>query len=346
MKKKNIINLIKYYCENNDVGFKNEAYIIADEFEKIGDYELSEYIISIVSGTNVFEPQGDEFNLQYFKKIEASSSKMPIPQKLYRELEGIINAVSKRVGINKFLFEGDPGTGKTEIAKHLATFLNRDLYAVQFDMVIDSKLGQTSKNITNLFNEIKNLPHPEKVIILFDEIDAIALDRLNNNDLREMGRATSTILRELDNLDDRIVFVATTNLFKSFDKALIRRFDSVINFNCYEKEDLIDVGVVILDDYLKLFNLENNNIRLFKKILNNIRVIPYPGDLKNIIKTSIAFSDVNNKNDYLKQLYLTLNNKDKINIKELQEEGFTVREIETLTGISKSTVSRGLKNNE
>lgn len=346
MKKKNIINLIKYYCEKNDVGFKNEAYIIADEFEKMEDYVLSEYIISLISGTNVFEPQGEEFDLQYFIKIEASDSKMPIPQKLHRELEGIINAASRGIGINKFLLEGDPGTGKTETVKHLATILNRDLYAVQFDTVIDSKLGQTSKNITSLFNEMKNLPHPEKVIILFDEIDAIALDRLNDNDLREMGRATSTILRELDNLDDRIVFVATTNLFKSFDKALIRRFDTVINFNCYEKEDLIDVAVVILDEYLKLFKLENNNIRLFKKILNNVDKLPYPGDLKNIIKTSIAFSDVNNNNDYLKQLYLTLNNKNNIDIKILQEEGYTVREIETLTGISKSTVSRGLRNNE
>ena len=46
------------------------------------------------------------------------------------------------------------------------------------------------------FKEINKLAHPENAIILFDEIDAIALDRLNNNDLREMGRATSTLLKE------------------------------------------------------------------------------------------------------------------------------------------------------
>ena len=44
MKKKNILNLIKYYSENNDSGFKSEAYEIAKYFDSIGDYQLAEYI--------------------------------------------------------------------------------------------------------------------------------------------------------------------------------------------------------------------------------------------------------------------------------------------------------------
>ena len=47
---------------------------------------------------------------------------------------------------------------------------------------------------------------PEKVIVLFDEIDAISLDRTNQNDLREMGRATSTMLKCLDKMNENIVF--------------------------------------------------------------------------------------------------------------------------------------------
>lgn len=66
--------------------------------------------------------------------------------------------------------------------------------------MIDSKLGQTQKNIVSLFREITEFAHPEKVIVLFDEIDSIALDRTNSNDLREMGRATSTLLKEFDRL--------------------------------------------------------------------------------------------------------------------------------------------------
>lgn len=344
MKKKNIINLIRYYCEKNDSAFRNESYEIAKSFDKNGDYQLSEYIMSLLSNVNTFVPQIDENDLDFFKKVEPSNSPLPLPEKIQRELMGIINAVSRNMGINKFLFEGEPGTGKTESVKQLARILDRELYSVQFDAVIDSKLGQTSKNITSLFNEIKGLPHPEKTIILFDEIDAIALDRLNSNDIREMGRATSSILKELDNLSSDVVFVATTNLYKSFDKALIRRFDSIINFNSYSKEDLIEVAEVIMNDFLKKFKISNKNTKLFKKILNCSEKIPYPGDLKNIIKTAIAFSDINDENDYLKQFYLLLNDKKKIDLKELQECGFTVREIEILTGVSKSQVSRELRN--
>lgn len=346
MKKKNVINLIRYHCEKNDKAFKDEAYLIARDFNISGDNQLGEYIICLLAGANIFEPQGENLNLTFFKKIEPSSTEFIIPLSIKKDLMGVVNAVAKNVGINKFLFEGEPGTGKTESVKHLARILNRDLYSVQFDVVIDSKLGQTSKNITSLFNEIHNLPHPEKAIILFDEIDAIALDRLNNNDLREMGRATSSILRELDNLSDKIVFIATTNLYKSFDKALIRRFDKVINFNNYDKDDLIEVGTSILKDYLKKVNIENNNVKLFKKILNNSSNLPYPGNLKNIIKTSVAFSDANNETDYLKQLYLTINGENELDIRDLQTKGFTVREIETLTGISKSKVSRELNDDE
>lgn len=64
---------------------------------------------------------------------------------------------------------------------------------VDFSALIDSKLGQTQKNLTELFKEINQFMQPEKVLVLFDEIDAIALDRTNANDLREMGRVTSTL---------------------------------------------------------------------------------------------------------------------------------------------------------
>ena len=44
MKKKNVLNLIKYYAEKNDAAFRNEAYEIARHFDEINNYQLSEYI--------------------------------------------------------------------------------------------------------------------------------------------------------------------------------------------------------------------------------------------------------------------------------------------------------------
>lgn len=345
MKKKNVLNLIKYYAENNDSSFKNEAYEIAKDFDQSGDYQLAEYIMALLSDVNTFVPQTYDYNFNFFTKVNSSNSSLPLPIEIKNDIEGIVNAIGKDIGVNKFLFEGAPGTGKTETVKHIARILDRELYQAEFDVIIDSKLGQTSKNINSVFDEINDLPHPEKIIILFDEIDALALDRLNNNDLREMGRATSTLLKELDKLNDKIIFIATTNLYQSFDKAIIRRFDKIINFNRYTNEDLVDVAVSILTEYIDKFPSVARDIKLFRKIISTLEPIPYPGDLKNLIRTSLAFSDVNKPYDYLKRLYESAN-KLKIdeNLKLLQNQAFTIREIENLTGIPKSTISRGLNN--
>lgn len=344
MKKKNVLNLIKYYAENNDAGFRTESYEIARYFESVGDYQLSEYIMALLSDANTFTPQISEENTMFFKKVEITTDTLPLPEVIKDNIIGIVNAVGHNAGVNKFLFEGPPGTGKTETAKQIARILERELFSVDFSALVDSKLGQTGKNISLLFEEIKNLRSPKKAIILFDEIDAIAIDRINSNDLREMGRATSGVLKGLDELNDNVVLIATTNLFNSFDKALIRRFDSVIDFSQYTQSDLIEIAEIILNDLLIKFKFAGRNMRLFKKIVSLYDPIPFPGELKNLIKTSIAFSDVNNEYDYLKRLYKTASAKsNNCNLKNIQEQGFTVRELEILTGISKSQISRELQ---
>lgn len=345
IRKKNILNLIKYHSENNEAGFREEAYEIAKYFDIAGDSELARYIMALLSGANTFTTQDNEHSLSFFSKIDLSNqNSLPLPTPIKNDVVGVINSIAHNIGVNKFLFEGDPGTGKTETAKQIARILERDLYILDFDVLIDSKMGQTSKNIGSVFKEIQNLPQPDRVIILFDEIDAIALDRVNSNDIREMGRATTSILKGLDSLSDNIILIATTNLYKQFDKAVTRRFDSVINFNRYSKEDLIEVSEAILNEYISKFKSAGRNIRLFKKILSSMDVLPYPGDLRNAIKTSLAFSAPNNEFDYLKKLYEFAHpGTDFDDLKKLQSNGLTVREIEILTGISKSQAARELK---
>lgn len=343
MKKKSVINLIKYYSEDNDAGFRSEAYEIAKDFDESGDYQLAEYIMALMSNANTFIPQASENESAMFEKIESSGESLWLPDSITQDMLGIVHAVAHNAGINKFLFQGAPGTGKTEAVKQLARILNRDVYMVDFAAVIDSKLGQTQKNISSLFKEINSFVHPEKVIVLFDEIDAIALDRTNANDLREMGRATSSMLKGMDYMDERIVLVATTNLFLHFDKALIRRFDSVIDFNRYTKEDLITIAEEFLNKFLMKFKLANKDIRLFRKIIALMESIPYPGELKNMIRTAVAFSDPDDGLDYFRRLYYAVTDEKPEDLKELQSQKFTIREIEILTKISKSTVARELK---
>ena len=346
MKKKNVINLIKYYTEHNDAAFRAEAYDIAHDFDKNGDFQLAEYVMALLSNANTFIPQMIESKSDFFVKVLFNNDPLPLPEDIKNDLVGAVNAVGYNIGVNKFLFQGPPGTGKTETVKQFARLLGRELYAVDFDSLIDSKLGQTSKNIANIFEEINNLICPDNIMILFDEIDAIALDRTNSNDLRDMGRATSSILKGFDNLNNKVVLVATTNLYNNFDKALVRRFDSVIDFDRYTKDDLYDIAEMLLDYYLTQFKSMGKNKRLFRKIIELMPSLPYPGVLKNIIKTSLAFSNPSDEFDYFKRLYKNCYGDDVPEPKILQEKGFTVREIEILTDIPKSSVSRELRGKE
>ena len=346
MKKKSILSLIRYHAEKNEAAFRNEAYEIAKEFDAAGDYQLAEYIVSLLSNANTFVPQIDSQTSSFFEKVDAKGDSLFLPDIIMQDIIGVINAIDHGIGINKFLFQGAPGTGKTEAVKQLGRILGKEIFMVDFTTVVDSKLGQTQKNITELFREINNFMQPEKVIVLFDEIDAISLDRTNQNDLREMGRATSTMLKCLDKMNENIVLVATTNLYEHFDKAVIRRFDSVIDFNRYNRDDLLMVAEKMLDQYLEKFKIANRDIRLFRKIINLYDVIPYPGELKNVIKTSIAFSSTTDGTDYFRRLYYAVCNEKPANLKKLKLQKFTIREIEILTQKSKSSVGRELKDGE
>lgn len=182
MKKKNVINLVKYYAEKNDAGFRTEAYEIARDFDNTGDYQLAEYIMSLLSNANTFVPQMSESSSPFFEKIEPVEDMLLLPDCITQDLLGVVNAVGRKMGINKFLFQGAPGTGKTEAVKQLARILNREIFMVDFSAIVDSKLGQTQKNLTEMFKEINSFINPEKVIVLFDEIDALALNRTSSND--------------------------------------------------------------------------------------------------------------------------------------------------------------------
>ena len=120
MKKKNVINLIKYYAENNDAAFRSEAYEIAKDFDASGDYQLAEYIMALMSNANTFVPQMNENESALFEKVEISGDILVLPEIITQDLLGIVNAVSHNVGINKFLLQGAPGTGKTLLARAVA----------------------------------------------------------------------------------------------------------------------------------------------------------------------------------------------------------------------------------
>jgi len=344
MKKQNIMNLVRYHVEKNEEAFISEVAEIARDFERSGDSAMANYLMELVSSANYYIPQSSYKNLHYLTKVDYANTPLLLPEIIEEDILGITRAISEKAELSKFLFYGAPGTGKTESAYQIARILGRDLLQVNFEQLIDSRLGETARNVSVLFDEINHLAFG-KIIILMDEIDALVLDRINVNDLREMGRVTSTFIKELDRLKENVVIIATTNLLNNFDKAIVRRFDATISFDRYSNEDLVEIADALLSSTLKKNTNSRQDMRLFNKILNNLEKIPYPGDLKQIIKTSVAFSSEVNEYDYLRKIYFSLNNNREIDIQKLKEEGYTTREIEILSRIPKSSVSRKLKEN-
>lgn len=342
MKKQSIMNLVRYHVEKNEEAFISEVAEIAKEFDQSGDPAMANYLMELVSNANYYVPQSSYKNLHYLTKVDYTNTSLLLPEIIEEDILGITRAISQKADLTKFLFYGAPGTGKTESAYQIARILGRDLLRVDFEQLIDSRLGETAKNVANLFDEINHLAFG-KIIILMDEIDALVLDRVNANDLREMGRVTSAFIKELDRLNENAVIIATTNLFSNFDKAIVRRFDATVSFDRYSKEDLIEIADAILSSTLKKNANSKQDMRLFNKILKNMESIPFPGDLKQIIKTSVAFSSEANEYDYLRKIYFALNDNKKIDIQRLNDEGYTTREIEILSRIPKSSVSRKLK---
>lgn len=344
MKKQSIMNLVRYHVEKNEEAFISEVAEIAREFDRSGDCAMANYLMELVSSANYYVPQSSYKNLRYLTKVDYLNSPLLLPDIIEEDILGITRAISQKADLTKFLFYGAPGTGKTESAFQIARILGRVLLRVDFEQLIDSRLGETAKNVSVLFDEINHLAFG-KIIVLMDEIDALVLDRVNGNDLREMGRVTSTFIKELDRLNENAVIIATTNLFKNFDKAIVRRFDAIVSFDRYSNDDLIEIADTLLSSILKKDSNSKQDLRLFNKILKNLERIPNPGDLKQIIKTSVAFSSEANEYDYLRKIYYALNDNREIDIQKLSDEGYTTREIEILSRIPKSSVSRKLKEN-
>jgi SpoVK/Ycf46/Vps4 family AAA+-type ATPase len=118
------------------------------------------------------------------------------------------------------MLSGPPGTGKTLLAGHIAAQLQRPFFVARLDSLISSRLGETAKNIRQIFDFV-----PAKGAVLFlDELDAIAKMRDDRHELGELKRVVNTVIQGLDSLDDQAVVIAATNHSQLLDTAIWRRF--------------------------------------------------------------------------------------------------------------------------
>ncbi len=126
----------------------------------------------------------------------------------------------------RVLFFGPPGTGKTLAASLLGKLTNRDVYRIDLSMVVSKYIGETEKNLSNLFDKAIN----KDWILFFDEADAIFGKRTNVRDAHDK-HANQEVSYLLQRIEDHPGLVILASNFKNnIDAAFTRRFQSIIEF--------------------------------------------------------------------------------------------------------------------
>ncbi|YCM46797.1 AAA family ATPase (plasmid) [Verrucomicrobiaceae bacterium 227] len=123
------------------------------------------------------------------------------------------------------LLKGPPGTGKTALSGWLANSLNLPLVVLDLATAISSYLGKTGSNIKRCLNYGR--AHP--CVFLLDEFDSIAKRRDHSDDVGELKRIVTVLLKELEDWPFSSVLVAATNHPEMLDPAIERRFDIVLD---------------------------------------------------------------------------------------------------------------------
>lgn len=163
--------------------------------------------------------------------------------------------------VDRLLFCGPPGCGKTLTAEVLAGELGLPLAIVRIDSVVSSFLGETAANLRQVFDFISSVP----MVVLFDEFDALAKERSDDAEHGELKRVVNAFLQMLDAYEGKSILVAATNHERILDQAIWRRFDEVLVFESPNLEQLRRLLSIKLSGLRREFDIEDARIAgLFK----------------------------------------------------------------------------------
>ena len=127
------------------------------------------------------------------------------------------------------LLFGPSGTGKTLIAKAVATESEANFISIRGPELLSKWVGESERGIREVFRRARQA---SPCIIFFDEIDALAPVRGIGGDSMVTERVVSQLLTELDGIQSLsgVVILAATNRIDMVDPALLRagRFDKLL----------------------------------------------------------------------------------------------------------------------
>jgi len=135
------------------------------------------------------------------------------------------------------LLHGPSGTGKTLLAKAVATQSEANFISVRGPELLSKWVGESERGIREIF---KRARQSAPCVIFFDEIDSIAPLRGAGGENAVTERVVSQLLTELDGMENMhgVIVLAATNRADMIDPALLRpgRFDKIVQIPLPDKE--------------------------------------------------------------------------------------------------------------
>ncbi len=137
-------------------------------------------------------------------------------------LPRLIEALRRR-GLGTLCFHGPPGSGKTALAEHIASELQRPLMVRLASDLMSKYVGETEQNMARMFEAAA----AEGAVLLLDEADSF----LRSRRMAERHYEVSEVNEMLAGMERHAgLFICTTNAFDDLDEAALRRFSFKIRF--------------------------------------------------------------------------------------------------------------------
>ena len=169
--------------------------------------------------------------------VERATELIEVPLQKHKELSDIGARPIKGV-----LFTGEPGTGKTMLARIIASQADAAFFQISGPEIFSKWYGQSEEVLRRIFGAAAK---EERAIIFFDEIDSVAAQR-DDVSHEASKRVVAQLLTLMDGFsaDANVVVIAATNRPQDLDSALRRpgRFDWEIEFpypNQLDREDIL-----------------------------------------------------------------------------------------------------------
>ncbi len=137
---------------------------------------------------------------------------------------GTVMKERKNLFVNLY---GESGTGKSMSAHAIASALGKKLICVNYADIESKYVGETSKNLSSLFNN----PNNKNDIIFFDEADALLSKRVTDMSSAtdvSVNQTRSVLLTLLNSYEGMVIFA--TNFISNYDSAFMRRIHYHIRF--------------------------------------------------------------------------------------------------------------------